>query len=451
MSSNSKGLSSPLGKKIMGYAYGIGASIVIIGALFKILHLPGSGLMLTLGMGTEALLFFLGSFEAPHQEATHWDWTKVYPNLVPLKSPEEQMLVEKTEQKLEQGKKVNKKHAQKVEELQIRNEESKAQTPKLGAMSALSGDDMEQWNENIKNIVSTVDGLSKLAETGKISESYINKLSNASDAVDQLSKAQEASAELITSSTEHLADNYKVSSEKFDLTMTTAAEKFDTTMESAADVIKKDFEGASQKASEVLSGSTEKFASAYLKTADQFGTTMETVTEVVKKDLEGASQKASETLKGSTESIAASYEKTAEKFEKTFISAYTDSAAAMSKASAALSDSYMQVTDALNQKLKTIEGATAETGKTLASVGKNLSAINSVYELQLTAINEELKIKEAQTATQGSVNDQLSLIQKAVSEALSANMEYQEGSKKLNNNIAELNKVYGNMLNSLNS
>lgn len=407
MSSNGKGLGSPLGKKIMGYAYGIGASIVIVGALFKILHLPGAGLMLTLGMGTEALLFFLGSFEPPHQEATRWDWSKVYPNLVPEKSPDDIMLEKKVARKNGNGKELKEKDAKKVEQLQKMHEEAETKAPKPIDMSALTGDDMEQWNKNIKSIVSTVDGLSKLSDAGNVSESYISKLSTAGDAVEQLSKAQEASAEIISSSSEHLAENYKVSSEKFDLTMSTAAEKFDATMESAADVVKKDLESASQKASEVL--------------------------------------------KGSTESIATSYSETAEKFEKTFISAYTDSASAMSKASASLTESYTQVTDALNQKLKTIEGATTETGKTLESVGKNLTAINSVYELQLSAINEELKIKEAQAATQGNVNDQLSLIQKAVSEAVTANNAYKEGSEKLKNTITELNNVYGNMLSSLNS
>ena len=400
MSSKGKGLGSPLGKKIMGYAYGIGASIVIIGALFKILHLPGAEIMLTLGMGTEALLFFLGSFEPPHQEATSWDWSKVYESLVPEKSPAELLLEKKLAKK--NGTPIE---TEKVEAKPIK--QAQTPSPQVSAMSSLNGKDMEQWNKNIDSIVSTVDGLSKLSDAGKISESYITKLNSAGDAVDQLSKAQEASAEIITSSTEHLANNYKVSSEKFDLTMTTAAEKFDTTMESAA--------------------------------------------EVVKRDLEGASQKASETLKGSTQSIATSYAETAEKFEKTFISAYTDSASAMSSASAALTDSYMQVTDALNQKLKTIEGATSNTGKTLESVGKNLTAINAVYELQLSTINEELKIKEAQAATQGNVNDQLSLIQKAVSEAVTANTAYKEGSEKLKNTIAELNNVYGNMLSSLNS
>ena len=71
-------LSSPKGKKMVGYAYGFGAAIVIVGALFKILHLPGASVVLTIGMGTEAILFALSAFEDPHKEY-HWDL--VFPQL----------------------------------------------------------------------------------------------------------------------------------------------------------------------------------------------------------------------------------------------------------------------------------------------------------------------------------------------------------------------------------
>ena len=71
-------LSSPKGKKIVGYAYGLGAAVVIVGALFKILHLPGASVVLTIGMGTEAFLFALSAFEDPHKEY-HWDL--VFPQL----------------------------------------------------------------------------------------------------------------------------------------------------------------------------------------------------------------------------------------------------------------------------------------------------------------------------------------------------------------------------------
>lgn len=63
------------GKKVVAAVYSIGAAIVILGALFKILHLPGANEMLMLGMGTEAVIFALGIFDTPHKE---FDWSDIF-------------------------------------------------------------------------------------------------------------------------------------------------------------------------------------------------------------------------------------------------------------------------------------------------------------------------------------------------------------------------------------
>ena len=63
---------------IMPKLYGIGASVVIVGAMFKILHLPGGTSMLGIGLSTEAVIFFLSAFEPKHRDP---DWARVYPEL----------------------------------------------------------------------------------------------------------------------------------------------------------------------------------------------------------------------------------------------------------------------------------------------------------------------------------------------------------------------------------
>jgi len=72
------GFAELLFKTIMPKVYGIGAAVVIVGALFKIQHYPGAGVMLGIGLGVEAVIFFLSAFEPPHAEP---DWAKVYPEL----------------------------------------------------------------------------------------------------------------------------------------------------------------------------------------------------------------------------------------------------------------------------------------------------------------------------------------------------------------------------------
>lgn len=74
--------SSKAGKRFMNMAYGLGAAVVIIGALFKIIHLeigPLTGnVMLTLGLVTEAIIFAISAFEPVDDEL---DWSLVYPEL----------------------------------------------------------------------------------------------------------------------------------------------------------------------------------------------------------------------------------------------------------------------------------------------------------------------------------------------------------------------------------
>lgn len=65
-------------KNFMTKLYGWGASLVILGALFKIQHYPGAGVMLMLGMCTEAVIFFFSAFEPLHIE---YNWALVYPEL----------------------------------------------------------------------------------------------------------------------------------------------------------------------------------------------------------------------------------------------------------------------------------------------------------------------------------------------------------------------------------
>jgi gliding motility-associated protein GldL len=69
-------------KKIMNFFYGMGAAVVIVGALFKIQHITigplTGGLMLTIGLLVEAFIFAISAFDTPEDD---FDWTKVYPEL----------------------------------------------------------------------------------------------------------------------------------------------------------------------------------------------------------------------------------------------------------------------------------------------------------------------------------------------------------------------------------
>lgn len=73
-------------KNFMAKLYGIGASVVILGAMFKITHWPGGTFMIVTGLSVEAVIFFFSAFEPLHEEL---DWTLVYPELAGISDPDE--------------------------------------------------------------------------------------------------------------------------------------------------------------------------------------------------------------------------------------------------------------------------------------------------------------------------------------------------------------------------
>jgi gliding motility-associated protein GldL len=82
------------GKDVVNIIYSAGASVVIIGALFKILHWPGASQVLMIGMFTEAFLFLIGTLEHPHPE---FHWENVFPQLLEYGTKPE-LLEEKSKQ-----------------------------------------------------------------------------------------------------------------------------------------------------------------------------------------------------------------------------------------------------------------------------------------------------------------------------------------------------------------
>lgn len=88
-------------KKMMSKIYGFGASVVIVGALFKIEHWKGADTMLIIGLGTEAFIFAISAFEPLHKEL---DWTLVYPELAGIDSENKGSISQQLDKMLEESK-----------------------------------------------------------------------------------------------------------------------------------------------------------------------------------------------------------------------------------------------------------------------------------------------------------------------------------------------------------
>jgi gliding motility-associated protein GldL len=160
----------------VGMVYSIGASVVIVGALFKIMHWPGAGVMLTAGMVTEAILFTVGIFEKPH--ATY-HWEHVFPALVE-----------------EEAKPIEINGA-------IGGGMVGGAPVAMPGMEKLSDEDAKKLTESIKNMSETAAQLANISRVAGLTDSYANNLQKASEAAAQFATKQqnldEATNTLLTS------------------------------------------------------------------------------------------------------------------------------------------------------------------------------------------------------------------------------------------------------------
>jgi len=166
-------------KNFMAKVYGIGAAIVIVGALFKIMHWPGASLMLILGLGTEAIIFMLSAFEPIHEEI---DWTLVYPELAGLE-PKDSV------------SKVSTKVSLFDEKLLA----SADNAPQL----------FEKLTKGLGNLAESASSLHNLSDVAKANNGYVETLNTATKSVAVLGDEYSKSADLVKTSTDSMSNAYK--------------------------------------------------------------------------------------------------------------------------------------------------------------------------------------------------------------------------------------------------
>lgn len=155
-------------KRFLHYAACFGASVVIIGALFKIMHWPGASIMLIAGLGTEALIFTLYGFDVPHEEV---DWTLVYPELAGIGTHEEG-----------EGESEG-SDLPVTQQLDNMLEEAKI-GPEL----------IESLGQGMRNLAETANKLSDITNAQEVTNEYVNSVRNASESVSSLADTYQRAA-----------------------------------------------------------------------------------------------------------------------------------------------------------------------------------------------------------------------------------------------------------------
>lgn len=167
-------------KRYLHLASCFGASIVIVGALFKIQHWPGANIALIAGLGTEAVLFILFGIDIPHEEV---DWTLAYPELAGMGHEEI--------------------HHEEEEESNL---PVTAQLDNLLADAKIGPELIESLGTSMRSLTDTAGKISDISNATVATNEYVDSVKNAAKNVSQLSDTYSRAADSIA----NLADGNEV-------------------------------------------------------------------------------------------------------------------------------------------------------------------------------------------------------------------------------------------------
>lgn len=185
-------ISSENGQRFFNFAYSIGAAIVIWGALFKILHLPGGNMLLSLGMGTEVLMFILTAFDRPPRE---YKWENVFPALLDKEDEENS-----ASDIIVTGSQASSGYSRpSVSASQARR------TAGIPDNIDLSEEDSRSLSESISKMAAAADQLSRMAELTSATQQYLDQMSAIAADMQQLHNVTSALNQVSTT----LLDSYK--------------------------------------------------------------------------------------------------------------------------------------------------------------------------------------------------------------------------------------------------
>lgn len=322
-------------RTFMARLYGLGASVVILGALFKINHYPGADIMLVVGLGTEAIIFFFSAWEAPYVEP---DWSLVYPQLGGLYHGNGEVTG-------------HKKPTEELDDLLQKSQIDKHLIDRLG--------------DGLKKLSDSTARLSDITDAATVTNEYVTNVKGASRSAENLSKS-------------------------YDLT---------------AETLQKDANASNQYISSIKNAG---------ENAAHLSSTYKEAAEILKSDISVTKQ-------------------------------FTDSMKSAMESAQFLAQQYSKSADVLSLSAKNLDlsGVDAKTyNEKLNQIADKLSALNSVYELQLQGSNEQIQ-------SSAKVRETMSELLKNMKDSADSMAVYKEQMNILTQRITSLNEVYGGMLTAM--
>ncbi len=342
-------------KNFMSKLYGWGAAIVIVGALFKIQHYPGAGIMLTIGLGVEAIIFFFSAFEKPHEEP---DWTLVYPELGGIDS-EDQLSGRDRDQLARSG-------GFGIGNTGVQNITLSNTLDKMLEEAKIGPELIQNLSTGLQNLSNNAAKLADITNAGVVTYGYIQNMEAASQSVLELSQSYKNTSEYLKHDLS-LAEEYAGSLRNALSSMNQLSQTYQETAETAKEQLTLNKQYADSIRS--ITGYTNELAANYSHSSELLVRAVE------------ALEKSSHQGELYTDQM----QKTAQNLE----------------ALNAVYELQLQAADAQYQSTGKIKGAveslvdsisnsangTREFQEQIANLNKNIAALNNVYGNMLSAMN----------------------------------------------------------------
>ena len=377
-------------KNFMAKLYGIGAAVVILGALFKINHYQGADIMLVIGLTTESIIFFFSAFEPPHVEP---DWSLVYPELAGM--------YHGVTAEVEEG---NGKREGLTEDLDKMLSEAKI-GPEL----------IDSLGQGLRNLSENTNKLKDVTNASLATNEFTEKVKGASQSIGTLSDSVNKQNETINSEIA-AAEEYFGSIKN----ASTSVNGLSDIYTQASESIKKDLQATEGFAESVKAAtqSANQLAQDYTKSSKVLSESAEALdfSALKENDYNQQLSKISQNLA----SLNEAYEK------------QLNSSSGQIESASKLQETLEKFVSNLNNSIQNT-----------SQYHENIAALNTVFQNQLKGTTEQV---ETTAKLQGTLDNFLTKLSESADKTLKYNEELENLSKK----VAALNTVYGNMLSAMN-
>lgn len=441
----------------MGKLYGLGAAVVIVGALFKLEHFPGASTMLIVGMSVEAFIFICSAFEPlPHPEPR---WELVYPELAGEGEVVEHSVAASKERhkkrpSIEGIEVATVATGSNVAETRATTAESKAGKAGAAALAALGNIDLGKLNVDKLSA-----GLNKLGETAEkftalsdtavaantlsekmhqaaltvdnFSQSYNSSSQSLSESMSTLSDTYQNSANAVSASGKHLGDEMSKAGKQVAIVLDEAAENFGKSLVDSGKQLSDEVSKTNRQVSEIMGVTVENFAKTMDDSSRQIVHETGKANKQMVATIVDATEEAVKFISNSGKAVSDEINKTSKQMSDVIGNAADSFAATFTLIDQHLKDNLSGISKGNNTYNKQVE-----------SLNKNMTTLNAVYELQVQESGKYHK-------NSAMMGQHLEKFVEELSRSVEENRNFGKGITQLNKNIGELNGIYGSMLSAV--